>query len=155
MLRKLKAFVFGKPPLEMEHDFFGKIFFMGGDISVANDYWESELKIEGAKEPLTVLINAPKKGPSEDQAAFYKNVISDLDALFNKCWPIFEPDFSPWTNKEFSGDWKEDFELMSIEIPKDGNENNEWSVSYYVDAANHYFTARFENGEPKYNEIDG
>ena len=44
---------------------------------------------------------------------------------------------------------------MSIEIPKDANPNNNWSVGYYVDDASHYFTAQFENGLPKYNEIDG
>ncbi len=107
------------------------------------------------QEPLTVLINAPREGPTEKHVGFYKNAISDLDALFNKCWPIFEPDFKQWTNKDFSGNWKDDFELMSIEIPRDAAENNEWTVSYFVDASNHYFTARFINGEPKYNEIDG
>ena len=139
----------------MDHGFFGKILFMGGEAPADNDYWESELKIMEAKEPLTVLINAPKEGPTEKHLAFYENAISDLDVLFNKCWPIFEPDFKQWTNKDFSGNWKDDFELMSIEIPRDADQNNEWTVSYFVDASNHYFTARFINGEPKFNEIDG
>ena len=29
MLQKLKEFIFGKPPIEIEHEFFGKMFFMG------------------------------------------------------------------------------------------------------------------------------
>jgi len=49
----------------------------------------------------------------------------------------------------------DDFQLMSIEIPRDGDANNEWTAGYYVDKANHYFTARFIDGEPGYNEIDG
>ena len=66
-----------------------------------------------------------------------------------------EPDFQQWTGKPFSGNWRDDFELMSIEIPREADENNEWTVGYYIDAANHYFTARFISGKPKYNEIDG
>jgi hypothetical protein len=86
---------------------------------------------------------------------FYKRCVSDLDTLFDKCWPIFEPDFQEWAGKTFSGKWRDDFKLMSIEIPREADENNEWTVGYYVDAANHYFTARFISGKPKYNEIDG
>jgi hypothetical protein len=32
---------------------------------------------------------------------------------------------------------------------------NEWTVSWFVDAANHYFTARFVDGAPRHCEIDG
>ena len=155
MLRKLKEVLFGKPPIEMTHEFFGKIVFMGGDIPEEGDYWEAELEIKEAKEPITVLVNAGQEGPTSKHVAFYKKCVSDLDALFDKCWPIFEPDFQPWTGKPFSGKWKDDFELMSIEIPRKADENNEWSVGYYLNTANHYFTARFISGQAKYNEIDG
>lgn len=155
MLRKLKEFIFGRPPIEMNHEFFGKILFMGGDIPKEDDYWEAELEIKEAKEPITVLVNAGKEGPTSKHVTFYKNCVSNLDTLFEKCWPIFEPDFQQWTGKPFSGKWRDDFELMSIEIPKEADENNEWAVGYYVDAAHHYFTARFIGGKPRYNEIDG
>ena len=69
--------------------------------------------------------------------------------------PVFESDFQQWTGKPFSGKWTDDFELMSIEIPREADETNEWTVGYYVDAAKHYFTARFIDGKPTYNEIDG
>jgi hypothetical protein len=155
MWQKIKEMIIGKPPVEMEHDYFGKILFMGGTEPADNDYWEAEARIDDAKEPLTLLINAPLSGPTKAHVEFYEKAVSDLDALFSKCWPIFESDFQQWTDKNFSGNWKDDFELMSIEIPRCADENNEWTVSYYVDAANHYFTARFVDGKPKYNEIDG
>ena len=113
--------IIGKPPIVMEHDFFGKMLFMSGEEPADDDYWEAELSIKEAKGPITVLINAPISGPTEEHVSFYKNSVSDLDALFNKCWPIFEPDFRQWTEKEFSGDWKDDFELMSIEIPRNAD----------------------------------
>ncbi|WP_217492218.1 hypothetical protein, partial [Veronia pacifica] len=155
MWQKIKDMILGKPPVEMEHEYFGKILFMGGDEPADDDYWEAEASINEAKEPLTILINAPLSGPTDVHVVFYKNAVSDLEALFDKCWPIFEPDFQQWTDKQFSGNWKDDFELMSIEIPRDADEKNEWTVGYYVDAAKHYFTARFIDGKPTYNEIDG
>jgi hypothetical protein len=155
MLRKLKEFILGKPPIEINHEFFGRILLMRGDKLKEDDYWEAEFEIKGAKEPITVLINAGKVGPDRKHVAFFKKCVSDLDRLFDKCWPIFEPDFQQWAGKPFSGNWRDDFELMSIEIPREADENNEWAVGYYVDAANHYFTARFIGGKPKYNEIDG
>ena len=42
---------------------------MGGDKLKEDDYWEAELEIKGAKEPITVLINAGKEGP--ERKPFY------------------------------------------------------------------------------------
>jgi len=155
LFKKLKELIFGTPPIEREHEYFGKILFMGGKVSEPDDYWENEQKLSGVKEQISVLITAGIEGPSIEQVEFYKECIEDLDQLFKKCWPIFEPGFEQWTRKKFSGNWKEYFELMSIGIPKDANLKNNWSIGYFVDKANHYFTAQFENGIPKYNEIDG
>ncbi|GHA28974.1 hypothetical protein [Oceanisphaera arctica] len=148
MLSKLKERLFGKPPIERHHEFFGRIVFMGGDKAEPNDYWESE-------QPVSVLINAGLAGPGSPQVEFYRGCIADLDELFRQCWPIFEPDFELWTGKAFTGKWRDDFELMSIELPVDGDVSNDWSVCYFVDAANHYFTASFKRGLPRYNTIDG
>jgi hypothetical protein len=155
MLKKLKELILCSPPIEMDHHFFGKILYMGGGIPKETGYWEAEMVIEGSKEPVAVLINAPKEGPGDKHVNFYKKYVNDLDALFKKCWPIFEPDFQQWTNKTFSGQWRDDFEFMSIEIPREADETNEWTVGYFVEAANHYFTVRFIDGKPRYNEVDG
>ncbi|UCD89059.1 MAG: hypothetical protein JSW04_11525 [Desulfobacterales bacterium] len=155
MLKKLKEKIFGKTPTTMDHEFFGKIVFMGGNIPDENDYWECEIELEKGKDPIGILITAGIEGPSFKQVEFCKDIISNLDKLFDKCWPIFEPDFEEWTGKTFSGNWRDDFKLMDISIPKDANIKNKWSVCYFVDAANHYFTANFENGSPKLNIIDG
>ncbi|MCW8884989.1 MAG: hypothetical protein OQK12_06995 [Motiliproteus sp.] len=155
MWQKLKEKLFGKRPIEIDHPFFGTILFMGGEIPAENDYWEAELVIAEEKPPITVIINASVTGPNQSQIDFYQRAIADLDALFQQCWPIFEPDFETWTQKPFSGDWRDDFELVSLEIPWQGDRCQDWAVSYYVNGANHYFTARFVDGQPKFNEVDG
>lgn len=155
MWQQLKTYILGPPIIVVEHEFFGKILFMGGEQPADDDYWEAEYSIGGTRSPITVLINAPQTGPDERHELFFEQAVTDLDLLFQKCWPIFEPDFEQWTGKTFSGDWHDDFKLMSIEIPSKGDELNEWSVSYEVAAASHFFTARFIDGNPQYNEIDG
>ena len=155
MLKKLKDLLFGLPPIEKNHNFFGKILYMDGKNPEQNDYWENEQVVDGVKDPVSVFITAGIEGPTTEQVTFYKECINDLDKLFDKCWPIFEPDFEQLTHAKFTGYWKDSFELMSIEIPKNANSNNNWSVGYYVDKAHHYFTAQFVNGVPKHNEIDG
>ncbi len=58
MFLKLKELIFGKPPVERQHDFFGKIVFVGGETPQPDDYWENEQRVDGIKETLTVLIIA-------------------------------------------------------------------------------------------------
>ncbi len=155
MWKKLRELLFRKPPVEMDHEFFGSIVFMGEDKPADDDYWESELAIADNPKPVTVLINAPVTGPEDSQVIFCQQALSDPDGLFGRCWPVFEPDFEQWTGKAFGGDWRDDFVLISIEIPRNGDESHQWAVCYYVDAASHYFTARFVAGRPAFNEIDG
>jgi hypothetical protein len=40
-------------------------------------------------------------------------------------------------------------------LPEEGDETSPWDVTYFVDAANHYLTAYFENRRPSYLTIDG
>lgn len=155
MWQNFKNLIFGKPALEKEHIFFGKMLFMGEGVPNENDYWESKISILEKQEPIEIFINTSISGPSENQVKFCKDAISNLDELFDRCWPIFEPDFEQWTYKKYTGNWRDSFEIMSIEIPLNADVKNEWSVCYYVDDAKHYFTAKFINGKPTYNEIDG
>ena len=72
MFQKLKERLFGKPLLQMEHDFFGKIIFMGGETPGDDGYWECESRVEGVKEPIGVTINADIEGPKPGKWPFIK-----------------------------------------------------------------------------------
>jgi hypothetical protein len=155
MLKKFIEKILGKPPLEMYHEFFGKLFFMGGDNTAGDDYWEGEMTIDGCEDPIGITISANIEGPTVAQVELFKQLISDLDELFNRCWLVFKPDFEQWAGKKFSGHWRSEFQLVGLGIPKHANLNNEWHVCYFVESANHFFTAQFEGGKPSFNEIDG
>ena len=155
MLKKFIEKILGKPPLEMDHDFFGKLIFMGGDSTAGDDYWECELTINGCEDPIGISITADIEGPTAAQVELFNQLTADLDDLFNRCWMIFKSDFKQWTGKTFSGHWRDEFTLVGLGIPKDADINNDWHVCYFVESANHFFTAQFEGGMPTFNEIDG
>jgi hypothetical protein len=133
----------------LEHPYFGRITFMPGG------YWEGELAVSGVAEKVGLVLPAPESGPPDAQADFCRTLLADLDALFERCRPVFEPEFEDWAEKPFPHDWREDFELVSLGLPADGDELGDWDVGYFVDAAAHFFTAYFEQGRPSYLTVDG
>jgi hypothetical protein len=40
-------------------------------------------------------------------------------------------------------------------LPENGDPDRPWDVCYFVDAANHHFTACFEAGRPSGLTVDG
>ena len=119
------------------------------------EYWEADLVVPGVKDKVGLVVPAGETGPSDAQALFCGALLSDLDGLFSRCRPVFEGDFEEWTERPFPGDWREEFALVGIGLPEDGEESKPWDVTYFVDSANHYFTAYFEEGRPSYLTVDG
>jgi hypothetical protein len=133
----------------LDHPYFGRLTFM------FDHYWEGELVVADVPEKVGLVIPAPATGPTEAQAAFCRRLLDDLDALFERCRPLFEPDFEEWAEKPFPAAWRDDFSLVGLGLPARGDEQEPWDVGYFVDAANHYFTAHFEQGRPSYLTVDG
>ena len=133
----------------LDHPYFGRLTFMPGE------YWEGELGVPGAPEPVGLVVPAPATGPQAAQADFCRELLADQDALFERCRPLFEGDFETWAEKPFPAEWRDDFTLTGLGLPARGDEREPWDVGYFVDAANHYFTAHFEQGRPRYLTVDG
>jgi hypothetical protein len=45
--------------------------------------------------------------------------------------------------------------LVGLGLPEERDETRPWDVGYFVAAANHFFTAHFEDGRPSYLTVDG
>jgi hypothetical protein len=134
---------------QLDHPYFGRLTFMTGE------YWEGELVVPGVPKRVGLVVPAPESGPTDEQEAFCRSLVGDLDALFERCRPLFEPDFEAWAERPFPSAWREDFSLVGLGLPARGDETEPWDVGYFVDAANHYFTAHFEGGRPSYLTVDG
>ena len=141
--------LFSRKKRVVEHPYFGKLRYMSGE------YWEAELEVADAKEKVGVTVPGPETGPVQAQVDFCRSVLADQDGLFERCRPVFEPDFEEWTGKPFPRSWRDDFALVGLDLPPGGLDTEPWSVCYFVDAANHYFTAYFDAGTASYSTIDG
>jgi hypothetical protein len=154
-MRKLFSKLFRREPqLTLNHAYFGRLLFVRGADTAAN-YGEGELAVPGLPEKVGLTIPARESGPSEAQVHFCRSLLGDFDALFTRCRPVFEGKFEEWTQKAFPSHWREDFSLVGLGLPVGGDELRPWDVTYFVEAANHYFTAYFENGTATYLTIDG
>jgi hypothetical protein len=133
----------------LDHPYFGRLTFMRGE------YWEAELVLPTLPEKVGLTIPAPDSGPTDAQVAFCRGLLADLDALFERCRPLFEGQFEQWAEKPFPPEWRDEFSLVGLGLPAHGDETEPWDVGYFVDAASHYFTAHFEQGRPSYLTVDG
>jgi len=133
----------------LEHLFFGRLTFMPGGV------WEGDLAVPGLPEKVGVVIPASEAGPSTQQTEFCRALLDDLDGLFRRCRPVFTGAFEEWTAKPFPSDWREEFSLVGLTLPVGADEAQPWDVCYFVDAANHYFSAYFELGRASYLTVDG
>jgi hypothetical protein len=141
--------LFGRKRPVVEHPYFGRMTHMPGE------YWEAELVLSGEPEKIGVTMPASEEGPSAAQVEFCRHLLGDLDALFARCRPVFEGDFETWTEVPFPDDWRPAFVLVGLGLPADGDESRPWDVTYFVEAASHYFTAYFEDGVASYLTVDG
>src|SRR4051812_2122749 len=146
--RRRRVRSFRRRPV-LDHPYFGRLTFMPGG------YWEGELAVPGLPERVGLVVPAPATGPDDAQAAFCLELLADLDGLFERCRPLFEPEFETWAGKPFRSEWRDDFSLTGLGVPECGDEREPWDAGYFVDAANHYFTAHFERGRASYLTVDG
>ena len=143
-----------EPPLVVDHPYFGKVRYFRGKAGESGR-WEGELVIPGLKEKLGLVIPATEAGPTGPQVSFCRTVLADLDALFERCRPLFAGEFERRAEKPFPADWRAEFDLRALDLPPNGDERRPWSVRYFVEAAHHSFTAQFEYGKATTLTVDG
>ena len=94
-----------KPPKELIHPVFGRCLFDEGMDGRSG--WEAECECDGRK--ISVLIDGDETGPTEQQVAFYRNVVADLDGLFLRVADVIGPKYQAWIRAPLPSDWREAF----------------------------------------------
>lgn len=140
--------------IRKSHPYFGEMIYYGSKDPEAC-YWEAELDVPGQPKRIGVAMRGTEDGPEPSEEAFCKELLADVDALFEKCQLAFEPVFARWTKQPFPAVWREAFVLDGIDIPAGGQPNGEWCIYYFVEPAGHYFTALFESGKVTDVLVDG
>jgi hypothetical protein len=145
--------LFGKLPKYVEHDVFGKCLFMRAK---AGGYWECETVLNGS--PFTVIIETFQEAPpSAEQSQFYREIVGDPDAAFERGASLLVQEYIEWTGQPFPASWTTAFKFVGMTVPLEGSATNDWDLSYdcLSDDARHMFTCYFVGGRPSYVVVDG
>lgn len=140
---------------KVNHPYFGDMILFAFKKS-DKSYWEAEIEFESHR--LRVSIDSPYlKAPSKQQIDFARQIVAEPDVTLSKTLPLLAPEFERWHNKPLPADWRAALKFIGFTVPVDGDDNNEWELSYESlwDAEGHLFTCTFIEGEPKNVSVDG
>lgn len=136
------------------HPYFGEVLYFGSK-DPAQCYWEAEIPAPGVTKKIGVTMKGDSEGPVQNEEAFCRSTLSDLDALFEKCRSAFQPTFAAWAKQPLPQDWRQSFTLDGFDIPANGDPSMPWSVCYFVEPTGHYFAAQFSSGKVSNVQVDG
>jgi hypothetical protein len=139
---------------EVDHPYFGRIIrFCGKDAS--RNYWEAEFATPELPGPVSVTFTGSENGPEDNEVAFCRAALGDLDLLFERCRPAFAPEFEKRTRSKLPQNWQSAFRLDGFGVPRDGDPANDWDVCYFVEPVGRYFSAYFQRGVIARVLVDG
>ena len=136
------------------HPYFESLTYFGHE-DPTRCYWEAEIADPELSEKISITMQGTEEGPTPSEQEFCQRTISDLDGLFAKCRSAFEPEFISWAEQPFPAEWRKAFLLVGFSVPPQGDASQPWEVTYFVEPANHYFTAEFESDRVVRVVIDG
>ena len=155
MLKFLKNLFRSKQPKTLSHSFFGELLFIDSLDPAQGGYWEGDIVIDNTQ-TISIAIHAPEEGPQTLHEQFWESVVSDFDKVIEKCHDVMKQEYEEWTEKSYPVNFSDEFIWEGIMIPKEGNENYEWDITFICKSdPDHTITVYFENGKAICASVDG
>jgi hypothetical protein len=148
-----KRLFFGKAPSRIEHPVLGEALLIEAKLG---SYWEIETEVAG--KPFTLTVETVhNQEPTEQQVDFFRRFSEHPEQAFAKAKILLVPKFEKWTRSPFPENWRDAFEFVGMSVPLGGDEHNPWDLSFEClkNRERHLFTCSFEQGEPRYVQVDG
>lgn len=145
MMKFLKRLWRGNEGVSIEHPTFGTLILRKGK---KGHYWMHDAYLP---DELTVSFDTEAANPpSNEQEAFYKAVVSDLDATFDKARNLLIPDYEKMMGVAFPMQWRSALRFAGLGVPLDGIGTNPWDITFecLTDNSGFLFTCYFEKGRP-------
>lgn len=137
-----------KKPAKIYDEFFGTLTFMEIKNNPSNNYFEGKGVFNPTNEQIEYFISADLTGPTDEQKDFYKKVEASFEDLISKSKPLIEEEFRNWKDNFKIKDFKSEFKLVAISIPRLQNHPLIWDMSFeIIDDDNHHITINFINFE--------
>lgn len=144
---------------QVSHEYFSRVWLWPQG---SHTRWEAELdsafpgtdKIVGFHSE-TLHDEVAEPNPTEEEVAFAKARMSDLDELFENARPAIEEAWRQWVKKEMPSDWRTVLSLDGFSVPRDGDMLQPWGITYFCEPVRHYFSIDFREGKASLASIDG
>ncbi|SHH85628.1 hypothetical protein SAMN04488109_5610 [Chryseolinea serpens] len=146
--------LFKKTPT-IRDDFFGTLTFINFK-DVTKNYFEGKGKFEPTGEIIEYLIDGDLSGLTNDQKTFYNKIQNSYDEIISKITPLIEDEFKNWKEDFQINDFKKEFSLVAVAIPRLPSELIVWNISFdTIHDENHQITVEFKDFEPESISFDG
>ncbi|MEM1120453.1 MAG: hypothetical protein AAGJ18_08370 [Bacteroidota bacterium] len=146
--RKLSKFIFGEIP-SIEDDFFGIMLECGS-------YYECQKLFRPTEKVIVLHVDNVNGGVSDRQKEFFLNLEENYDQLVSDISPAIEKRVSEWIKGFKIKDFKSEFTLEFITIPKLENDAIKWNIAFYANNdLQHSCSIDMEDGKVTHIQIDG
>lgn len=148
-----------EPVKQISHEYFGRVWLWPQG---SHTRWEAELdsatpgtsKVVGFHSE-TLHEEVAELNPTEEEVAFCKARMSDLDGLFELARPAIEEAWKTWVKDEMPSDWRAVLALEGLSVPKGGDTLQPWGITYFCEPARHYFSIDVREGKASLASVDG
>ena len=147
------------PVRKMQHDYFNRLWLWPPG---SHTRWEAEVDVSlpgadkkvGFHSETTHEAVAPED-PTETEVAFCKKWMNDLEGLFEFTKPGIEEAWKDWVKTEMPERWQSALTLDGFSVPKDGDMNEPWGVTWFCQPAGHFFCIEVRDGKASLASVDG
>ena len=156
MLEEFKNLFRSKKDKTLSHPFFGELLYIDSLDPEQGGYWEGDMVINNNTQTISIAIHAPEEGPQTTQEQFWNSIVSNFEAVIEKCHDVMKQEYEEWTEKSYPANFSDEFIWEGIMIPKEGNGDNEWDITFICKSdPDHTITIYFDNGKAISASVDG
>ncbi|HEY0725940.1 MAG TPA: hypothetical protein VGD41_18490 [Pyrinomonadaceae bacterium] len=140
-----------RKPISIEHPVFGLLTLAKGKNG---PYWMHDAY---AGDELAISIETVGDAPpTEQQTAFFRTIVSDPTATFQRAAGLLTPRYEQFFNRPLPEDWNAAFKLGGVGVPLGGVESNPWDVAFecLTNNSGFLFTCYFVDGRPGHVSVD-
>jgi hypothetical protein len=144
-----------KKPQTIQDDCFGTLTFMSFKDTSKN-YFEGKGKFKPTGDEIEYFIDGEFSGPTAEQRNFYNKVQDSYGEIISKIIPLIEDEFKNWKDDFKIKDFKKEFKLVAVTIPRLNSGPANWDMSFEtIHDDNHQITIDFKDFDPEGVLIDG
>ncbi len=147
--------IFGKSS-HIEHDFFGKMLFVGGKVPATTDYFECRRYFKPSNDVIAIGIDGNISGPTEEQVLFFKSLEDNYLKISQTIIPLIENEFKNFKEDFRILDFEKEFVPVYLKLPRCESLPIIWEIAFESDHdRDHTFTLTIHDFEANEILIDG